>query len=394
MNFKKDKVFTALIAVFAVIFLAGAGFCVSGLIKNSQSRTTIEKSNAALKKLCNQQSKPALTKENVEIFEANKKEINRATERKVGLLKGRGAAELAPKFDGDEGAFTSSLLGSVNDRAKKLFGDKIALGEDAKFFGFSRYLQSGSAKPSAAALPLLAQEQKIVQALTDALVAARGKAQDKMRSEGLIPADKHVFLYIKDVRREAGELPQKEGAPTSALKKDELVVLPTDVSAETGLCRIVVAGNSRGNAFPSLRRPDVVNAAAFQIGFIAPTSVLRNFIAEFSENGKYPIYVRDVSVSPATQADIAAAKMQIDPQQPETAPSAEAAADAGFGAFDIFGGGNASASADQSAAPAAPAVPAKISVQPETLSEFLVTLEYIAPIEKKSAPAAEEKEEE
>ena len=138
-----------------------------------------------------------------------------------------------------------------------------------------------------------------------------------------------------------------------------------------------------------MRKPNAVDAVAFQVGFVAPTAVLRDFIAAFSGKGEYPVFVRDVAVSPVSNGDIEAKKAELNPPPVvESAPDASApAADA----FDIFGGAPAESDVP-AAAPAIPEVPPTSVVSPESLSEFWVTLEYVSPVE--NPVPAEEKEEE
>jgi len=60
--------------------------------------------------------------------------------------------------------------------------------------------------------------------------------------------------------------------------------------------------------------------------------------------------------------------------------------------FDIFGTAEPADSASASA-PAVPAAPQKFVVQKEMPSEFLITFEYIQPVEKKNAPEEQSEEE-
>lgn len=387
---KKDKVFTAIVSIFALAFLAGVGVCVKEFLAISSTKASIEKTEKNLKRLANRGSEPALTEENLAVGNANAQKLVAAKAAKVAAVKGSRAPDLAPKTGMDAGEFSSSLLSTVNERAKKMQGDKIVLDDDAKFFGFSRYLGTNTApKPAPDALPILDTEQKVVQLLTDKLVAARVKNEAELRNNNLLAPDKRVFLWVKGVRREAAELPKKDGAVNALVNKDELSVAPTETSAESGLYRLIYTGNSRGTTFPSLRKPGSVDAVAFQIGFVAPTAVLRDFIAAFSGKGEYPIFVRDIAVSPVSSGDIEAKKAELNPP-----PVVEAAPGASVPAaddFDIFGGAPAEADAP-ALAPVVPEAPLKSVVSPESLSEFWVTLEYVSPAEN-PAPA-EEKEEE
>lgn len=399
MNFKKDKVFTAVIAVFALAFVAGVGFCVKEFISNSQTGTAIAKAGTALARLENRGDAPALTEKNVETEKRNEERLKKAKEKKILRLSGAGADELAPSPTiGDSTGFLSQLLGIVNARADQVRREKIALGDDAKFFGFSRYLQNNQTQTvSADVLPLLDSEQKALSVLGEKLVAARAKSEEALRANGLLAADKRLPMLLKKVRREASELPQKGGVQSVVAQKDELTVRTTEFTDSTGFCQLVTTENTRGRPFISLRRGGRTDAKAFQLAFVAPTSVLRNFISEFSEQGKYPIYVRDISVVPAVAADVDAARLAASPESAAAVPAEaeNAGASSDSAGFDIFGVGSSSdASSDApAAAPAAPAVPVKSAVQPELLSEFLVTLEYVRPIDEPPAPAEENEEE-
>lgn len=387
---KKDKVFSAIVGIFALVFVAGIGLCVKEFLAISSAKASIEKTEKSLKRLTNRGSEPALTEENLAVGNANAQKLAAAKVQKIAAVKGKKAPELEPKTGVDAGEFSSSLLSAVNERAKKMQNDKIVLDGDAKFFGFSRYLGgSGAAKPAPEMLPLLGTEQKVVKLLMDKLVSAREKNELELRSNNLLAPDKRVFLWVKGVRREAAELPKKDGAVNAVVNKDELSVASTENSEDSGLYRLVYTGNSRGTTFPSLRKPGFVDAVAFQVDFVAPTAVLRDFVASFSGKGEYPVFVRDISVATVNPGDIDAKKAEQNP--PPVADAASAGAELPVAdEFDIFGGASAEPAAPVAAV--APAAPVKSVVAPESLSEFWVTLEYVVPVE--NPVPAEEKEEE
>ncbi len=394
MDFKKDKVFTVVIAVLALAFVAGVGLCVKEFVSNSGTASASKKTESALSRLVKRGNAPALDEKNVETEKKNAEKLDRAREEKIKRLSGAGAAKLAPAPAGDSTSFLSQLLGIVNSRAENYQKEKIALGDDARFFGFSRYLQNSQTQAVPPdVLPLLDSEQKVIAVLSDTLLAARKKSEDALLAAGLLAADKHVPLLVKRVRREASDLPKKDGAPITALVRDELSVRESGDSEQTGIYIVSTTENSRGRAFPSLRRTGVVDAVAFQICFVAPTSVFRNLISAFSEKSEYPICVRDVIVAPASAGDVSVARSAIDPVPAGTPESAAAPVESSSG-FDIFGGSAFGDSASPAATPSAPApaVPVKTVVQPETLSEFTVIVEYVFPVENKSADSAGEKE--
>ena len=391
MNFKKDKAFTATVSVFALALLAGVGLSVKELVRNSSARTAIEKNDRDVKKLSDRKSDFALTEENLAVEKANAAALAAAVDAKTAALKGKKGEKLAEKVADDANTFVSNLRQKTDERVKKLADEKIAVADAAKYFGFSRYLQSTQAPAlSVEALPVLGAEQQVLQILSERLRDARNGSEQALRDVNLLPAGKRVFLLVKDVRREAAELPVKDGALASPLLRDEIFVSAKPEEVGSGICRIAGAGTRGGTAFPSLRRPDAVDALAFQICFVAPTSVMRNFLSSFTADGDYPVYVRDVVVSPAAPAEVEAARLQLDPPPANAAPGADPAAPAADD-FDIFGGPEPAAEG-AAASDAVPALPAKFVVQPETPSEFLVTFEYIRPVEKKpaSAEAAEE----
>ena len=386
---KKDKVFTAIISVFALAFLAGVGLCVWEYLSISKTKTAIEKTEKSLKRLANQGESPALTEENLAVEFANSKKLSDAKTQKIVAVKGKRAADFLPKQTADGEEFKSSLISTVNNHIAKIESDKIVLDSDARSFGFSRYL---SVKPDEKALPLLGTEQKVVQLLVEKLVGARNNVENTLRNVNLLPADKRVFLWVKGIRREAAELPKKDGATGAPVNKDELSVVPTETSAESGLYRLAYAGNSRGVPFPSLRVPNAVDAVAFQVGFVAPTSVLRDFVSAFSGNGDYPIYIRDIAVSPVSAGDVDAKKNELNPPATVPVPGVDAAPAPAADDFDIFGTASAGTDTTAAAVPVAPAAPVKSVVSPEALSEFWVTLEYVTPVE--NPVSVEENEEE
>lgn len=384
MNIPKDKAFTAIVSVFALIFFVGVGFCIKEFVRNGSIRDSIEKNEKALGKLSGRKTEFALTEKNLETEKSNAKVLAVAIAEKIRAVKGQGGDSAAGKVAEDANTFVSDLRQLTDKRMKALAADKIAVAEDAKFFGFSRYLQD-SRTPSfpVEALPVLGAEQQMLQILSDRLVSARNEAERSLRDANLLPADKRVFLLVKGVRREASELPTKDGALTVPLQRDEIFISAADTSAATGIFRLSGAG-TRGTPFPSLRRADAVDALAFQICFIAPTSVARNFLASFSADGKYPVYVRDFAVSPVAPADVEAARLQLNPAPAVPAPGESNTPAPAMDDFDIFG---TAASAASSPSVVVPAAPEKFVVQAEMPSEFLVTFEYIQPVEKKSAPA-------
>lgn len=386
MNIPKDKAFTAIVSVFALIFLVGVGFCIKEFVRNGSVRDSIEKNEKTIRKLSGRKTEFALTEKNLETEKANAKVLAAAIAEKIRAIKGQGGDADTGKVAEDTNTFVSNLRQLTDKRIKALDDNKIAVADDAKFFGFSRYLQDSRALSfPVEALPLLGAEQQMLQILSDRLVSARNEAERSLRDANLLPADKRVFLLIKGVRREASELPTKDGALTIPLQRDEIFVSANDTSAATGIFRLSGAG-TRGTPFPSLRRADAVDALAFQICFVAPTSVARNFLASFSTDGKYPVYVRDFAVSPAAPADVETARLQLNPAPAVPAPGENNTPAPAMDDFDIFGTGD-SASAASSPAVVVPAAPEKFVVQAEMPSEFLVTFEYIQPVEKKSAPA-------
>jgi len=381
MDFKKDKIFTAIIGAAAVVFVAGLAFSVVKTIGYNSEKTKLEKDLATLDKLSNRKKQFALTEENVVVGEANKRKLAVAKAQKKAELSGGNAEDFAPHVSSDPGEFSSSLRGFVNDLAKDFHDKKIALGEQAEGFGFSRYLQnSQTSRATPEALPILDSEIRVIRFLANSLAMARGESERALRGNGLLAPEKNVPLLVKAVRREAAEFEKREGAIGKTVAKDELVVVPMTDSDETGLQRLITSASPVGIAFPSLRRKDVVSALAFQIAFVAPTSVMRNFISQFSAERRFPVYVRDIAVVPANDVDSALARNERPTEQPE---SATTPAD-----FDIFG----SVASPESAAEGAgvPVAPTKIVVQPESLSGFIVTFEYVVPVEKKAEPAKEE----
>ena len=388
MDINRNKGFTVGVTIFGLVFLAGVGLGVTEFIGKIGNDAAIEKNSASLKKLTNRGNAFALTEENVAAAKANNDKIAAATAKKLAELAGAKGSTLVPNVDSDSaGTFTSTVLDAVNKRTADLQNEKIVIADQAKFFGFSRYLQNASApKPAADAVPTLVLEQNVIFTLTDALVAARTKAEGVLRGNGLLAADKRLALMLKDVRREAAELASQG---TGVVQKDELSLITTrDYSAETGVYPLVTTGNSRGEDYLSLRRPGAIDAKTIQIGFVSVTPVLRNFLETFSSKSEYPIFVRNVTVAPATANDIGEINLLLNPEANTEAQTEEAAAPAND--FNFFGGSDSSAPATETA-PAEPALPDKISVQPESLSEFVVTFEYVAPAPKKSEPA-EDKE--
>lgn len=391
---KKDKGFVAIIAILALICVSGVGFCVKEFLGNSKTQADIEKTQRAVKRLANRGDELALTEENVVIEESNQKKIREAMDRKILELKGKRASGLTSNITGDATAFVSSLRGHVEAWEKDLTeNQKIALSGDAKYFGFSRYLQNTQSGNNLAsdALPLLSSEQNVIKLLIDKLVDSRNASEDTLRSNGVLPVGKRQFLLLKNIRREAGELMKKDGGASVPMFTDELTILSGGDSSETGLYRLATNKNARGRAYVSLRRPDMVDAVAIQIGFVAPTSVLRNFVASFSDNGDYPIYVRDVAVSPADTEEVNLAKLILNPPpSPAVEPNADVSPVAETD-FDIFGVGSSDGTSSSGAASASGEleVPEKSVILPESLSEIWVTVEYVSPVEKKSAPSEE-----
>lgn len=396
MDFKKNKAFTAAVAFCAVVLLGGLGCCVWQLIGMSSANAAAEATERKLSRLQNRGKDFALTEKNVGVEQANEAAINAAITAKIERLTGKktGGKETPVPAAND---FFSSLTQRVADYAKTLEAKKIALADDAKFFGFGRYLSVAS-KPSLSAdsVRVLSTEENALRRILTALTEARDAGEKALRGANLLAPDKRVFLLIKDVRRETAELAQGGGdAPASASRADELSVTPLADSAATGLYRLTSKASPRGGApFPSLRKPNMTKALAFQVGFVAPTAVFRNFLASLSDAGDFPIFVRDVSVKPAVPAEVSSAKLRLD-SPPAPLPSEEAAAQESAAAtdFGIFGPAPAESDGADASVAAVPAAPEKFVVSPEALSEFLVTLEYVVPAYNLSA-LAEEKEEE
>lgn len=393
MDLKKEKLFVSLVGVLGAICLAGVAFSVVSFVSRSQTQEQIQKTQKSLQKLIKRGKEPALSEKNLGIEKENARRLAWAKKQKIDLLD---AGALPPSKSAaatDPAGFRSTLTEDIGKRLGDLSEKKIAVGEDAKYFGFSRY-QTKNTDPAADALPLLSSEQAVIRTLADSLVSARGRAENKLRESGFLQGDKRLFLYLKSIRREAGEIPMKDGIPAMALAKDELAVAENgDPKFKgTGLFRLLSFDNARtGVEFPSMRRKNVVDSAAFQVSFVGTTAVLRDFVADFSPNAagkyKFPIYVRDIAVRPAALSDIETANRILNP---EPAVPAEGESAGNNAAFDIFGNApqdDAAADSVFGETPAAPVAPVKSVVRPETLSEFTVTLEFAQPVKKSPVPA-------
>ena len=128
---KKDKVFTAIVGIFALAFLAGVGFCVKEFLAISSTKASIEKTEKSLKRLVNRGNEPALTEENLAVGKSNAQKLAAAKTQKIAAVKGKKASQLEPKTGAEAGDFSSSLLSDVNERAKKMQSEKIVLDSDA-----------------------------------------------------------------------------------------------------------------------------------------------------------------------------------------------------------------------------------------------------------------------
>ena len=70
MNTPKDKAFAAIVACFALVCVAGVGFCVKEFVRNRSALDSIEANEKAVKKLSARKLEFALTEENLKTEEA------------------------------------------------------------------------------------------------------------------------------------------------------------------------------------------------------------------------------------------------------------------------------------------------------------------------------------
>lgn len=350
------------VGILLAVCTAGIAFCVIAFVQNKSTETTIEKSQKSLKALENRRNASALTEENVAIAEANLKALEGAQAGKIEYF--RVLKRLDSVFEGSQTDLNSTLRTKTDAWTKLLKEQNIEINDAAKFFGFSRYVQSQDRPPK----PFLREidtEAKIIDYLLNSLVKSRTAAQTAAQTAGVLATDKQIFSKLIAIRRESVET--NSNAVRSA-KSDEFLVAIDD--AEAGLARINSSNSSTHSParFATLRRAGIADALAFQIEFASSTSVLRNFLASL-EN--YPIFVREIK---AVRAD-----ESIFP--PKSTPAAPVDRSSAVPNFDFFLGEDVAGNST-SVAPVAPRVPARTVVVKDLPIIFTVTLEYLTMVNK------------
>ncbi|MCD8298699.1 MAG: Amuc_1100 family pilus-like protein [Opitutae bacterium] len=380
---KKHPVLIAILGICAVVLVIGVVLSVMTVAENASKSATIDKQKKTLVGYENRVEKPALTKENVELGEANGKALQKAELLRLGVM------QQPSRLDGlisSFGQFSSALTESRQGWSELCNKEDVLLSDLVADWGFSRYGQKNPETAPDSVVHLLSTEAKVIDAIIRELVAARGEFEKAGREAGVLSLSQRPQLAILEIQREAVEVDDPQSRTNSA-RKDEIVIQPVNGAEALGLCQIV--GEDKGSSYISLRRKGAVNALAFRIKVATESGVLRNFMRNV---GKYPLYVRDVSADTLKKGELpkkrSAAPAPVEEQAPQPAPAAQ-------NPFAIFSAEAAGPGAAPT--PAAPKRPERVVVIPADPEVFTIVFEYTMPEikakKKDAAPKAEDKKE-
>ncbi len=343
--FKKYPVFTSLVAVFCLLFVAGLVFIYlsyTGLTKAEKRFDQTERSYRSALGLS-----PAPTSENAEVSEKNVQELATALQAQIEATKGRVPTFISKKPPQTE---TDMLfqLEAFKEQFTKDAAEVVPLGApegttgiklpDDFAFSFSRFLDSGT-PPPAKFIPAIYEQKEILAYLLRKLYDSEPFSIESIQRE----------VQIQDVETEksdtaSGSNARRSNAGNANGPKDEFEV--GSISA---------------------RVPGAVETVAFRFVFTGYTPSLRTFLKQLEEF-ELPLVVRSVEVQPF--------------QQKSTARSSSSnRADNPFSLFDM--GGDADAAPNEAAREAS-----REPVVEENLSQFTVVVEYIKVLVKAPSDVA------
>ncbi|MEO0794509.1 MAG: hypothetical protein AAFX93_05090 [Verrucomicrobiota bacterium] len=331
--FKQNPVFSAILSLFVVLFIAGLVFIflLNGQVAKEQKDVKRAESNlrAALS------LQPAPTDENIQAAEKNISELKQVLEKQIAATAGNKPNLLSsnPPATGtdlffqlqsyrDELTQDAERTVPINVSDEELevmeeFGTEVPGVEipEGFAFGFSRYIDSGE-PPADSAVPVLFKQKEILTYALRKLLSTRP-------------------ISIVSVDRSPLELPK----PKSKDERQQLNADEFNVGSESAAVK------------------SAVETIPFRIVFTGYTENLRSFLKQIEEF-EIPLVVRSVEVTPLEDSVVTADNSR---------------GGRGNSVDDLFGGfGSATPESD-----AEPAAPAKDPIVAENESEFTVVIEYI-----------------
>lgn len=316
-SFKKNPIFSAVVLLGALVFIAGAVLAFLANTSVGKSKKKFERAEDALNAAYRGEVAPSTA--NVEASAQNLRQLTDELKSiRADLERG---ANLNPSNDGL--VVMASIQQFISESAALLDSHEVLKPgsdemeaapifiKDGFAFGFDVYADAATIPDDVNVIPLLDKQRLILEAIVDKLVASNPQS-------------------IEIIEREALEAP-------NAAKKNKL------------------AGTFKIDSAISARVPDAINTLAFRIGFKGYTPSLRTFLNQLAEFD-IPLVVRSVEVERPEGSDT------IDAEQAEPNDSIDS----------IFGAFGSDDDADEEVTEEA-----QKPVIVDNLSTFILVLEFI-----------------
>lgn len=356
-----------LVSILAVLLALCAASAIAGIVMTvfnwgviSDNQSKVDRAKTAYGRLIDQRDNLSISRQNIEDGEALRKKLIAAAIKRFQTVTNPVRWDAKDDKEGDPTAFRSMLIERTQKLGETCQSHGIQLSDDAKNFGFSRYIVQGD-RPEKEKLSRLNTQVEVIAAIVEELAEASKERRLEISRAG-IDSEKAPWTKIMSVKRQVISPSQKHN-PT----KDELIVRPAKEGEELGLTTVSDSTGKTDNII-SLRRGKYTYAFVVTLDVVTDTGTIRKFLNSLK---KYSIYIDDLAVSPAPE-NVFPRKKREDQNQAK----ANTSNDGGSGGFDFgfFGG---SSPEKPSAAPS-PRVPAKTVVVEEIPSEFSLTFEYLS----------------
>lgn len=253
---KKNPLFSLIVGVGVMAFIAGVVLAILQMGKASKAKTIARSAQQQLESLVNADPAPSTfnldaSKANVEALRSDLEEIRDELERGSKVSASSDGVQVMAAIQQYITEYSSKTSNHLNEKGEP---DPIATPSNFAF-GFSRYIGEVVVPDNEAVIPLLDKQRQILSYLIDTLITADPEGIDFVKRE---------YVEAKPGEAEQGGRDNEQST----------FRIPSEVSA---------------------RVPDAIDTMAFRISFRGYTQSLRVFLNALSEF-ELPIVVRSVEV--------------------------------------------------------------------------------------------------
>ncbi|MEM8867941.1 MAG: hypothetical protein AAGC73_06705 [Verrucomicrobiota bacterium] len=324
---KKNLVFSIVVAVAVVVFVAGAVLSVLEMGAAGDAKKKVSSAESQHKSVLNSSIAPteanvAASQANVESLTSELAMIREHLEEGADLESSDDSIAVMASIQQFIAAYRSTAKGHVNAA-----GEAAPIETPSDFaFGFDTYVDESSVEDKPEVTPIIDTQRQVLDFALTKLIAADPEA-------------------IHEVLRESPEFvlsAREVAAPATEEEKPRARRQRTNTAEDKGF---------QLEAPVSARVPGAIDTLAFSISFSSKTPTLRQFMNELAEF-ELPLVIRSIDVERPTET------------------TASVSASAGDELSSIFGAFN------QDAAPVTEAIEQKPVVK-DTVSKFTIVFEYI-----------------